>query len=170
MLMLSTAKTLICRFVEAMLPTGTRKVGLRMVLKCELDFWSDQFDIHQSRELELLFYRPTNYTKVFGRRIQVRVPPPEIWEKFSDHDSCWRDEALNKVDEFFYREMLAPFTDKGIGYPDIHQNLDISIFDGGPEYIEVLGLEPQDKEQSYSRIFKVNLGNKVDHSKFLRAL
>lgn len=160
--MIQSVRSVICSFVESMLPRH-RNIGLRLVLKCSLDHWSDLpgADIHESRDLELLFHRPYNYTKVYGRLREVRKAPPEIWEKFSDHDSCWRDEAFNKINELFYEQMLTSFTEKGINYPDIKQDIQISIFEGGPEFVSVESAEAIDKDKTYPKFYRLSIGRKL---------
>ena len=105
----------ITRTVETMLPIFSNKeLGLlfRLMIRGEKSERTD----HQ--RIEYLFFRPSNYTKVFVRFPNIDENLLPIYTQFylkSDHDSCWKSEGLTDIFNILcgmrdYLDPNAPFS------------------------------------------------------------
>jgi hypothetical protein len=139
-------QSILSSIVEEMLPRfSSDKIGL--YVKIDISYWfyseSGEEDVNQHSVIETFFVRPSNYTKVF-----IREGVPDLlqcnrtteWELTSDHDSCWRSDGL-RIFHNKEQETFKMFEDKGIERKDICSHVRISIFGGGPKYLEIKSLE-----------------------------
>lgn len=91
-------ENIVCATVEALLPRGSDpEKGLMIRLEFSLTTHNEDDVFYSTRILELVFQRPSNYTKVFSRVLDNRDNVLKDWENMSNHDSCWRSDGLRDV-------------------------------------------------------------------------
>jgi hypothetical protein len=60
-------------------------------------------DFHKRQQLssstseKILFIRPSNYTKVLRSTSELKLSQESLWELWSDHDSCWREDGSRRL-------------------------------------------------------------------------
>ena len=85
----------LCSIVEAMLPIGSEH-GL--FIMCDMRLENEKTHKRNSTDLVFIFYRKTNYTKVFVAQSEKWIEPEaESFKLSSDHDSCWRTDGVDSV-------------------------------------------------------------------------
>lgn len=146
----------LAHIVEAMLPRfSDTKLGLLLRLQLEASDFGYAEDgntlvrepQHIRRDLNFLFVRPSNYTKVF-----LFEPNDEeyswfyqnkehLWNLESDHDSCWRSDGLRRITDVYF-EICEPICKAKSCAPK-----DVSTFnhlDRTPQYVELEIFEQAD--------------------------
>lgn len=89
---------IVCGVVESFLPTSSDpKLGLLITLEFQVNTRTDEDNFYSTRILELLFNRPSNYTKVFSRVLTNRGEVLVDWKNTSNHDSCWLSDGLKDI-------------------------------------------------------------------------
>ena len=79
--------------VDKMLPRYSRKdLGLLFTVRLG-NFLYGPVDLQEQASVQILFVRPSNYTKVFSRVLPADGTGE--WEQTSDHDSCWREDGFS---------------------------------------------------------------------------
>jgi len=103
--------------VEAMLPRfSDETLGLLISLDMGASDYGygedgntrEREPLHIRRFPNLLFIRPSNYTKVYffepedGRWFGVHDNREMVWELQSDHDSCWRSDGFRNITDIYF--------------------------------------------------------------------
>jgi len=80
------------------------------------DEHAEDDSINHRASINLLFHRPSNYTKVFwhvqfpdGPYKMLREIPKDAWKMESDHDSCWTSDGLSSPLHRVYMELRNKF-------------------------------------------------------------
>jgi len=154
--------------VESMLPTFSDKLALRVVLRLEIDHYSEleDQDLHATRYVEYIFHRVTNYTRVYMRQAEnsrdLHIQPGDHleYERTSDHDSCWRTDGLRDLPQIYF-EMRRPFEERGLGWRDIHERGTFDLFGGGPHYLLIEDRVALDTENMFPKRYMLDLGKQV---------
>lgn len=163
--------------VETMLPTFSGKLALRMVFRINADYYGegDDFDAPQLTDyVEMLIYRPTNYTKIFVRiKSSSQQDYPELWTKVTDHDSCWRSDGFSAITKHQYDLVSRLAKERQIPFKEISSVIHFDLFDGKPSYVTVEECLAKDKSQDnpFPRIYSIKVGTEVplkEIHKFLR--
>lgn len=94
------------QMVELALPRFTKDKVLKIVLNWSISNYDLGFQKYFS--LSIVYYRPSNYTFV-GKLID----PPFLSNeseiiKYSDHDSCWRDDGTSRIIHEFIEKSIEP--------------------------------------------------------------
>lgn len=152
---------IIAGIVEAMLPTFSGKLALRMVFDLGIDHYSegDTKEIHARHFVEFTFHRPSNYTRVYVRDAKSTRQFGEVYHRTSDHDSCWRSDGMSILTELYFK-MREPFTKAGLKPYQISDH-DIFALSGEPHYLTIEDREAIDKDSSYPKLYKLTLGPRV---------
>lgn len=95
-------ENIITSTVEALLPKfSDPEKGLMIRLEFSIISHNEDDVFYSTRILELIFQRPSNYTRVFSRVLDVKKNVLKDWRNTSNHDSCWRSEGLKDVFECY---------------------------------------------------------------------
>jgi len=91
-------ENIVASTVESLLPIHSDpKKGLMICLEFSLTCHNEEDVYYSNRIVEFVFQRPTNYTKVFSRVLDLKGNVLKDWKLTSDHDSCWRSDGLRDV-------------------------------------------------------------------------
>ena len=91
-------ENIIISTVECLLPRcSDANTGLKSTLKFSLTVHTGDDVVYYDRILELVFQRPSNYTKVFSRILDKTGKVIKNWTLKADHDSCWRSDGLKDI-------------------------------------------------------------------------
>ena len=117
----------IATIVESMLPTFSDK-RLGLYLKVQFNYTDHGFGpdgntqeregFSKRYEVELLFIRPSNYTKVLGRvldwdiddlfdSVTYNYGKTMLLKQYSDHDSCWRSDGFSEFHNTFTKALKS---------------------------------------------------------------
>ncbi len=148
-------ENIICATVEALLPTSSDpKKGLMIRLEFRIISHDKDGDVYySSRLLELVFQRPSNYTKVFSRVLNHHGEVLKDWKNMSNHDSCWRSDGLRDIFDLYMdvrhdMESLNP----EYNFKDTETSITAPTFG---EYIKFVEVEiEKDEFDSYKYILK----------------
>ena len=133
--MRSIVEGLICRIVEDKLPRNTKDKCLVFNFSLETDY--ERFHDPSYHNMELVFWRPANYTLVAARKqitaiehcdieldnhdCEAWVPDATVREgcayteayseysMFSYHDSCWRNDGVGTVVKYLENDDYVGF-------------------------------------------------------------
>ena len=149
--------------VEAMLPRFSFN---KVILAITLDLRDEDLDTNKSAAtiMRFLFHRPSNFTKVlvhyefnnFNKRDGRLSRDPVYYEKYSDHDSCWRSDGLTILSEHW--KEVEKFFNK---HPsEINSFYSFSIFDP-IRYLELNELTLDRQDDGYTRGYNVSIKREI---------
>jgi hypothetical protein len=121
-----------------------------------------------SREVAImrhvLIHRPSNYTKVLvsedtdflGLRDFKYCKSEEYFEKYSDHDSCWRSDGFRFLSDDYFKAAK----EVGEEIPkDMHGFISLGLV-GGMKFYELEKFEPV-KDDDYTKGYVVKLKRRI---------
>jgi hypothetical protein len=169
--MLFSAGNLICGMVESMLPRFTQNICLSMMVDLRVSDYSINKggdDSSARKFVRLIFYRPSNYTKVFA----LTVPHlKDVWVQWGeetevklecDHDSCWRDSTVDILtkSQFAISDILK---ERGSKKTPAEMSWHVSFgLSGDPAYHWLHKCEPVNREDRYKSPWKIIVGSRID--------
>jgi len=161
----------IAHVVEAMLP---RHSDPTLGLLFRLDMGASDYGygkdgntrerepLHIRRFPNLLFIRPSNYTKVYfyepedGRWLGLKEV---VWELQSDHDSCWRSDGFRNITEIYF-DICKPICDRtGCAPKDVSTLIHL---DSDPKYVQLECGRVHPKADRYSeegRLMRIKMSS-----------
>lgn len=165
-------KNTIANVVESMFPKFSDKhLGFHMIVDFRYeDMGFDKSGNKRVREpwkdyyrIELLFIRPSNYTKVLGRVMDnndypiTRTKNEVILNQYSNHDSCWRSDGFSEFFQTFIKaikkyeeernEDLTKYLDEWHGF----------AIAGNPKFVEIEYANFVDPKDRYNSKYKVKI-------------
>jgi len=125
-------ENVVTSIVESMLPLFSGpKLGLSMIL----DIRASYKDKDASRLLQLIFVRPSNYTKVFTRQFDWEDLHGDEFMLQSDHDSCWRSDGLDEIFKLVSECCNEVAPDEP--FHEANPRIGFLTFGGSPRYVRV---------------------------------
>lgn len=157
---------LLPQYIEAMFP---RWMGMDLGLYFGLDMGftnPDDYENDIRMMRHVLIHRPMNYTKVlvspktgfteFQTTQFTMGTRSEYFNKYSDHDSCWRSDGFRWMsDDYFSAAKKFDIIPK-----DMHCHITFGLC-SDPNFVLIDKLEPIRQDDGYVRGYNVKLKGKV---------